>query len=195
MISNINTQDSSEKRISLVYNSELSGYQALDFSKIDNIEEVIKIWSGVGINVNQDDLNYLSDTVSVSGELFSLISGFKYDGVNVHQDDLSASTDFVTAVPQRNSTISNYIPSGSNGTILNENSIRKQLYVQNLATGALYLKYGSTASNNSFNFILAGTTYLSGGNGGSLSDLNYTGVVSASGASNLSPSYICWERS
>lgn len=163
MISNINTEDSSEKRISLVYNSELSGYQALDFGKLNNIEDILFDFSG--------------------------------QGLNVHQDDLSASTDFVTAVPQKNSTISNYTPSGSNGTILNENSIRKQLYVQNLATGALYLKYGSAASNNSFNFILAGTTYLSGGNGGSLSDLSYTGVVSASGASNLSPSYICWERS
>jgi hypothetical protein len=164
MASNLETRDSSEKRISLVYNSDITGFQALDFSKIDNIEEIIKIWSGVGVDVNQDDL--------------------------------SAASDFVTSAPERNSQISNYTPSGSNGTILNANSTRKQLYVQNLATGALYIKYGSIASNNSFNFILAGTTYPSGGNGGSLSDLSYTGAVSATGVpNNLNPSYICWERS
>ena len=160
MASNLETQDSSEKRISLVYNSDITGFQALDFSKIDNIEEIIKIWSVVGVDVNQDDL--------------------------------SAATDFVTAVPQRDSTISNHTQSGTNGTALQANTNRKELFVQNLATGQLYVKYGTSAASNSFNFVLAGNSFANAGDGGSLSDLNYTGIVSASG---LNSSYICWERS
>ena len=159
MISNINTEDSSEKRISLVYNSELSGYQALDFGKLNNVEDILFDFSG--------------------------------QGLNVHQDDLSASTDFVTAVPERNSTISNYTPSGSIGTILGANSARKQLYIQNMSTSHLHVKYGASVSHNSFNFILPAANIDGGGNGGTLSDLNYTGIVSASG---VSPNYICWER-
>ena len=34
--------DSTEKRINLVYNSDFSGYQALDFSKIDDIESLLR---------------------------------------------------------------------------------------------------------------------------------------------------------
>jgi len=160
MISNIKTEDSSEKRISLVYNSELSGYQALDFGKLNSIEDILFDFSG--------------------------------QGLNVHQDDLSAATDFVTAVPQRNSIISNFIPSGTNGTVLQANADRKELFIQNLQSGNLYVKYGTSAASNSFNFVLASTTASGGGDGGSLSDLNYTGVVSVSG---LNSSYICWERS
>jgi len=194
MISNLNTQDAAEKRISLVYNSDVSGFQALDFSKIDNLEDILKNWSGEGLNVNQDDLNYLADTVSVSGALFELISGFNSNGVNVHQDDLNAIVDNVTAYQPRGHTISNYTVSGSNGTILVANENRKELYIQNLATGTLYVKYGTLAASNSFNFVLAGNTYVNGGDGGSISDQGYTGIVSVSGANNLTPNYISWER-
>jgi hypothetical protein len=159
MISNIKTEDSSEKRISLVYNSELSGYQALDFGKLNSIEDILFDFSG--------------------------------QGLNVHQDDLSAATDFVTAVPQRNSTISNFTPSGTNGTVLQANANRKQLFVQNMSTSHLHVKYGATADGNSFNFVLASSTNAGGGNGGTLSDLNYTGIVSVSG---VNPNYISWER-
>ena len=72
----------------------------------------------------------------------------------------------------------------------NEN--RLELFVQNLATGALYVKYGISASDTSFNFVLAGNSYSNAGDGGSLSDQAYTGVVSVSGAT---PNYISWERS
>jgi hypothetical protein len=37
-----NIQDASEKRIGLVYNSDNDGYQALDFSKIDDIESLLR---------------------------------------------------------------------------------------------------------------------------------------------------------
>lgn len=90
------------------------------------------------------------------------------------------------------STISNSTLSGTNGTILEANSNREELFIQNLQSGVLYVKYGSSASSTSFNFILAAATASGAGDGGSLSDLNYTGIVSVSGAI---PNYISWERS
>ena len=188
---NATSYDPSEKRLSFVYNSEISGFQPLDFGKLNNVEDVLINFSGFGINVHQDDLNPITDSVSVSGKLYEIISGFDAFGVNVHQDDLSFATDSVTSVPERNSTISNYTPSGSIGTILGANSARKQLYIQNMSTSHLHVKYGASVSSNSFNFILPAANTNGGGNGGTLSDLNYTGIVSASG---VSPNYICWER-
>ena len=189
---NTSSFDPSEKRLSFVYNSDISGFQPLDFGKLNNVEDILINFSGFGINVHQDDLNPITDSVSVSGRLYEVISGFDTFGINVHQDDLTASTDFVTAVPERNSIISNHTQSGTNGTALQANSNRKELFVQNLQSGNLYVKYGTSAACNSFNFVLASSTASGGGDGGSLSDLNYTGVVSVSG---LDPSYICWERS
>jgi len=191
---NTNVYDPSEKRLSFVYNSDISGFQPLDFGKLNNLEDILITFSGDGINVHQDDLNPLVDAVSVSGKLYEIISGFDSFGINVHQDDLSASTDFVTAIPEKGSSISNYTVSGSNGTILSANTKRKELYIQNLATGTLFVKYGSSASNTSFNFLLAGNSFSNAGNGGSISDLGYTGIVSVSGANNLTPNYISWER-
>lgn len=40
--------DSTEKRIALVYNSDFSGYQALDFSKIDDVESLLRNISSAG---------------------------------------------------------------------------------------------------------------------------------------------------
>ena len=88
--------------------------------------------------------------------------------------------------------ISNFTVSGTNGTALQANADREELFIQNLQSGNLYVKYGASANSNSFNLVLASSTVSGGGDGGSLSDLNYTGVVSVSG---LNSSYICWERS
>ena len=88
--------------------------------------------------------------------------------------------------------ISNFTISGTNGTALQANSNREELYIQNLQSGNLYVKYGTLAASNSFNFVLASATASGAGDGGSLSDLNYAGIVSVSG---VNPSYICWERS
>jgi hypothetical protein len=194
---NATSYDPSEKRLSFVYNSEITGFQPLDFGKLNNVEDVLINFSGFGINVHQDDLNPITDSVSVSGRLYEVISGFDTFGINVHQDDLNVSTDSVTAVPEKGGLISNYTPSGINATILAGNSARKQLYIQNLATGTLYVKYGSSAGTNSFNFVLGGASYLSGGNGGILSDLGYTGIVSVCsglGTGPVSPNYIDWEK-
>jgi hypothetical protein len=130
-MANINLNDPSEKRISLVYDANTDSYRA---------QELLTV------------------------------------------DDLTS----------KGATISNFTPSSANGTALQANANREELFVQNLATGQLYVKYGTSAASNSFNFVLAGNSFANAGDGGSLSDLNYTGVVSASG---LNPSYICWERS
>jgi hypothetical protein len=46
----VQVDDQTEKRIGLVYNSESGLYQALDFSKIDNIEGILN--SGINVNVS-----------------------------------------------------------------------------------------------------------------------------------------------
>jgi hypothetical protein len=223
-VPNTNIYDPSEKRLSFVYNSEISGFQPLDFGKLNNVEDVLINFSGnginvhqddlnpavdavsvsgqlyniisgfnsFGINVHQDDLNPAVDAVSVSGELYNIISGFNSFGINVHQDDLTAATDFVTAVPQRSSTISNFTPSTANGTVLQANANRKELFIQNISTSNhLHLKYGASAASDSFNFILGSASSAAAANGGNRNDFNYTGIVSVSGTS---PNYIAWER-
>jgi hypothetical protein len=133
-MANININDPSEKRISLVYDPSTDSYKA---------QEAITL------------------------------------------DDLSS----------KGTTISNFASSGVNGIALVANTDREELYVQNLATGALFVKYGVGAHSSSFNFVLAGNTAANAGDGGSLSDLNYAGIVSVSGANNVTPNYIAWERS
>ena len=98
----------------------------------------------------------------------------------------------VDDLTSKGGTISNFTQSGTNGTVLQPNANREELYIQNLQSGNLYVKYGDSADSNSFNFILTSGSASGAGDGGSLSDLNYTGIVSVSG---VSPNYICWERS
>lgn len=166
MVPNQSHFDQTEKRISLVYNSELSGFQALDFSKIDGIETLLNAFTVTGDNIPS--------------------------GITVYQANLNKDLDNVSTSPIQSSTISNSTVSGSNGTVLAANQNRLELFVQNLATGALYVKYGASGNSTSFNFVLAANTASNAGDGGSLSDQAYTGIVSVSGST---PSYICWERS
>ena len=130
-MANINLNDPTEKRISLVYDASTDSYKAQELLTVD-------------------------DLTSKGG------------------------------------TISNFTVSGTNGTVLQANSDREELFIQNLQSGNLYVKYGTSAASNSFNFVLASATASGAGDGGSLSDLNYAGIVSVSG---VNPSYICWERS
>ena len=165
-MANINLNDPTEKRISLVYNSDITGFQALDFSKIDGIEGLLSNIFVTGANIPS--------------------------GITVYQANLDKDLDSVSTSPVQSSTISNSTASGSNGTILTANENRLELFVQNLDTGVLYVKYGTDAHSSSFNFVLAANTASNAGDGGSLSDQAYTGVVSVSGAT---PNYISWERS
>jgi hypothetical protein len=166
MVPNQSHFDQTEKRISLVYNSEISGFQAIDFSKIDGIESLLTSFLVTGASIPS--------------------------GITVYQANLDKDLDNVSTSPIQSSSVSNATASGSNGTILAANENRLELFVQNLATGVLYVKYGTDASSSSFNFVLAANTASNAGDGGSLSDQAYTGVVSVSGAT---PNYISWERS
>lgn len=79
----------------------------------------------------------------------------------------------------------------SNGTVMLHNVNRNLFFVQNLHTGALYLKLGTGASNASFNVILKAGTNQDDGNGGAYSDNSWVGPVSVSG---LFTRYTAWEQ-
>jgi hypothetical protein len=98
----------------------------------------------------------------------------------------------VDDLTSKGGTVSNFTASGDNGIILQAYADREELFIQNLSINALFVKYGEDASDSSFNFVLTSGSAELAGDGGTLSDLNYTGVVSVSG---VSPNYICWERS
>jgi len=208
----VNVQDPNfNKNVSMVYISEpgFTGYRGLDFTKIDDIEIKLddlqtSISSGLafGINVHQDDLSYLADSVNARGPILESIDSKLFvtgdafpagvKGTIVFQADLSPQFDGVTTFPEQSTGISNFTASQSNGTILAANSSRKEFFVQNLDTGVLYVKYGLAASNSSFNFVLSANSATNAGDGGSLNDQSYIGNVSVSGL--VTPRYISWER-
>jgi len=101
----------------------------------------------------------------------------------------------VDDLTSKGSNISNFVPSTTNGIALQPNADREELFIQNLGTNNLFVKYGEDASSNSFNFILISGSANLAADGGILSDLNYTGTVSVLGANESTPNYIAWERS
>jgi len=194
------------KNVSMVYVEEagFTGYRGFDFSKIDNVEDILKqgvVVSGFdqgSVTTNAILSGVRSSTQSIDGKLF--ITGDQYpagvQGTIVYQGDLSQQFDGVTTFQEQSSLINNYTVSGSNGLVLTSNPYRRELYIQNLSTGTLYIKYGLDAHNSSFNFLLASNSSTDAGDGGSLNDQGYNGNVSVSGVAGVnSPRYICWERS
>lgn len=99
----------------------------------------------------------------------------------------------ISVLDKGGSTISNFTPITANGTVLSANSDREELFIQNLSTNNLFVKYGENATDSSFNFILTSGSASLAADGGTLSDLNYTGVVSVAGGVGVN--CICWERS
>lgn len=186
------------KNVIEVYTEEpgFTGYKGLDWRKLDSIEDILTGVGGYGPN------SYLSgikqDTTSIDSQLNNklFVTGDPYpagvQGTIVFQADLSPQFDGVTAFPEQSTGISNSIVSGTNGTILITNSSRREFFVQNLDTGVLYVKYGLGADASSFNFVLAANSLTNAGDGGSLNDQGYLGLVSVSGLSV--PRYISWER-
>ena len=195
-----NQQDPNfNKNVSMVYVEEagFTGYKGLDFTKLDSVEDILR--QGVVISGSLADSAYISgikiNTDSIDSKLF--ITGDPYpagvQGTIVFQADLSPQFDGVLTFPEQSTGISNFTVGQSNGTVLNLNSSRRELFVQNLDTGVLYVKYGLSAGASSFNFVLASNSSTNAGDGGSLSDQGYVGPVSVSGL--VTPKYICWERS
>lgn len=87
------------------------------------------------------------------------------------------------------STSSNSTPTSGNGTILNAGN-RGYFYIQNLNTGALYVKYGAGISPTSFNVILKGGVSVDDGLGAYLENDRWKGSVSVSGFELTSGRYI-----
>jgi hypothetical protein len=187
-MSNIQDPDFN-KNVSMVYTEEpgFTGYKGLDFTKIDDVEQILRTSIGTGANSTNSYLSGINEKLFVTGDNFPL--GVK--GLIVYQADLNPQFDGVQTYQEQSSNISNYGPSGITGTIMQTNSYRRELYIQNLSTGALYVKYGANINPNSFNFILAKNTAINEGDGGSLSDQGYNGQVSVSG---INVRYIAWER-
>jgi len=186
------------KNVVEVYTEEpgFTGFKGLDFTKLDNLEEILQ--NGVVVSGSLQDSAYLSgikvNTDSIDGKLF--ITGDPYpagvQGTIVFQADLSQQFDAVTNFPEQSTGISNYTIGTSNTKALAYNIYRRELFVQNLSTGQLYVKYGSSAASaSSFNFVLAGCTAQDAGDGGSLSDKSYVGDVNVY---SQVPRYIAWER-
>lgn len=194
-----NIQDPNfNKNVSMVYVEQpgFTGYKGLDFTKLDNIEDILTGVGGNGPNYYLSGI--LNETTSIDNKLFVTGDPFPagVQGTVVFQADLTQQFDGITTFPEQSSLINNYKPSGSNGLVLTSNPYRRELYIQNLASGELYVKYGTTADAGSFNFILSKSTATNAGDGGSLSDQSYNGNVSVSGVEGVnSPKYICWERS
>lgn len=186
------------KNVVEVYTEEpgFTGFKGLDFTKLDGIEDILQ--QGVVVSGSLADSAYISgikvNTDSIDGKLF--ITGDPFpagvQGTIVFQADLTQQFDAVTSFPEQSTGISNYTIGTSNTKVLNYNQYRRELYIQNLSTGTLYVKYdNSSASNSSFNFILAGCSYQDAGDGGSLSDQSYIGNVNVY---SQTPRYIAWER-
>lgn len=194
-----NIQDPNfNKNVSMVYVEQpgFTGYKGLDFTKLDNIEDILTGVGGNGPNYYLSGI--LNETTSIDNKLFVTGDPFPagVQGTVVFQADLTQQFDGITTFPEQSSLINNYKPSGSNGLVLTSNPYRRELYIQNLSSGELYVKYGTTADAGSFNFILSKSTATNAGDGGSLSDQSYNGNVSVSGIEGVnSPKYICWERS
>lgn len=182
------------KNVSMVYVEEVgfTGYKGFDFTKIDNIEDILTGALGTGPNYYLSNIS--NDTSSIDSKLF--VTGDPYpagvQGTIVFQADLAQQFDAVTTFPEQSTGINNYTIGTSNAKVLNYNIYRRELYIQNLATGQLFVKYGSSAaSDSSFNFVLAGASFQNGGDGGSLSDQAYVGDVNVY---SQTPRYIAWER-
>lgn len=120
-------------------------------------------------------------------EVYTKEPGFTgYKGLDWNRLD-----DIEDLVNKNGNWISNNTIGTVTGTVMNANSGRKELFVQNLSTASLFVKYGASATDSSFNFVLVSGSAELAGDGGSLSDLNYTGQVSVY---STSPKYIAWER-
>ena len=197
-MSNIHQTEDYNKQVVQVWTEQpgFTGYQALDFTKLDDLETytsgVASNITGINSKINdiKSDINSIDSKIYVTGDDWP--NGVK--GTQVFQADLSQQFDAVTIFEDQSSGINNFTPTGLNGTILTTNPFRKELYIQNLSTGILYVKYGLGANASSFNFVLSRCSEDNAADGGSLSHKNYVGDVSVSGTS-LFNKYIYWERS
>ena len=194
MPTNIHTSEEFNKQVvqGWMERPGFTGYQALDFSKLDDLEVYTSgmFYQATGLNSIKTAVESVDSKIFITGN--PLIEN-GVQGTVVFQGDLSQQFDGVTIFSEQSTGINNYSIGTSNAKVLEYNPYRRELFIQNLATGTLYVKYGSAAaSNSSFNFVLAGASQEDAGDGGALNDQGYIGDVNVFSST---PRYIAWERS
>lgn len=156
---------------------------------------------GTRILVNQSDLNQvdvpfdlgqINEVEGLLKDVRGIFTGIAEGSINVNQFDLNPVTDGVTTYAPKTASPLNATPGTSHGQVLAAKENRSELYIQNLSTGVLFVKLGAEATSDSFNFVLAGNTYNTAGDGGSVFDQGYTGVVSVTGG--FPAKFIAWDR-
>ena len=93
-------------------------------------------------------------------------------------------------------TVSSGTFGSANGQIFSLNENRTAFYIQNLNTGLLYVAYGTSASANVCNYILASGERVDDGWGGSIRESDWVGPVAVSGqffGAGSAPRYLAWE--
>lgn len=99
--------------------------------------------------------------------------------VTATKTSASVSLGSVTVSTSKADTGSRSGITTSNGTILASNTARLGGYVQNLGTAPLFVKFGTGASDSSFDGIAGGGVSNDDGTGGIVNlPASYTGVVS-----------------
>lgn len=122
-------------------------------------------------------------------------------GVMMLQGDLDKDIDSVTNFNVGYSSLSNYLSAacfgvGSSSTgiqALTGNGNRIVMFIQNLSTLPLIVKYGLGCNSSSFNYILYPGTSNFDGKGEKISDDRYKGDVSVNTTIGVSAFFIAWE--
>ncbi len=130
---------------------------------------------------------------SISGTSVSILAAVDtLEGLNTTGNSLVESgNDYLASisgniasmaadVDKTYSSVSRVTATGAS-TLFSGNANRKELFVQNMATGVLYVAFSAAADGSNFDLILPADTASRAGNGGIYFDDNYTGLISASG--------------
>lgn len=135
------------------------------------------------------DLVFTADSVQISG-------------INVNTDQLetinTSGTQYLASISGQligNLSVSNDGVTGTFGTVLGANPARKAWYLQNLQTGALMVRLGTSfPSTANLNMMLQGGTVINDGKGGVYEDEQgrYRGAVSVSGFGGATVSCAVW---
>ena len=102
----------------------------------------------------------------------------------------------VTTTPSGSATVSNQIVSGSNQTLFAANPNRLAVFVQNLHTGVLGIRFStSTPTTGLMNVLLKGGAAVNDGNGGTWLDSPavYKGPISVASFGGAPVLYNSWE--
>jgi hypothetical protein len=117
-------------------------------------------------------------------------------GVLVNQGILDQTQDNVTVWAASSGSASNDGVTGTFGNVLASNPSRRAWFIQNLATGALMVRFSaSNPTTSNLSFILKGGSAANDGSGGSWNDSPavYTGPVSVSGLGGATVSCAVWQ--